>query len=282
MSKPPRCDLHCHSTVSDGVLTPAELMRRAAGNGADVIALTDHDDLAGLAEARTEASTHGLQFINGVEISVSWEGITLHVVGLGVAPEHPALVEGLAGIRAGRHERARRIAHALAEIGFDGAWEAVLRYARNPSVISRTHFARFLVERRAVSDTRAVFERYLTRGNPGYVAHQWASLAEAVGWIVASGGVAVMAHPARYRLSHAAMLRMLGDFRACGGTAIEVVSGEASADAARDLVRLARRLGFAASCGSDFHAPDESPVDVGRVAGLPAGVEAVWEGLERF
>lgn len=269
-------DLHCHCSVSDGVLGAGELVRRAAANGVGMLALTDHDQLAGLAPARAQAAECGVRFIDGVEISVTWEGRTIHVVGLALEPSGAALCAGLAGIREGRLARAQAIAEALAKIGMDGALEGAARHALNADVIGRTHFARYLVECGAAPDVRGVFEAYLVRGKPGYVAHEWARLEDAVRWIREAGGVAVLAHPGRYRIGSAARSRLFGQFRDLGGVAIEVVSGSHSPEHTRLFARLARRYAFLGSCGSDFHAPGESRCDVGRAGALPEDVVPVW------
>jgi predicted metal-dependent phosphoesterase TrpH len=272
-------DLHCHSTVSDGLLAPRELVRRAAANGAEVLALTDHDHLGGLADARDEAQALGIRFIDGVEISVSWGGLTIHIVGLGIDAADAALSAGLASVRDGRDSRAQRMAESLAAIGIRGAYEGALRYVGNPALISRSHFARWLVEKRYARDVSNVFEHYLARGKPGYVEHEWCSLAQAVGWIHGAGGVAVVAHPGRYRMSGTERDSFFSEFRALGGEAVEVVAGAHDAAAVRDYAHIARRYGLAASRASDFHGPGESVVDVGRAAPLPPDLEPVWERL---
>lgn len=216
-------DLHCHSNVSDGALPPAEVARRAARNGVEVWALTDHDQVGGLAQAREAALAAGMKFVEGVEISVTWRGNTIHVVGLRIEPGNEPLAAGLASVRGGRLERARRIAAELQDAGIDGAFEGALRHADNPAMVSRTHFARYLAEIGAVEDTKDAFGKFLVPGKPGYVPHQWAALADAVRWIRGASGHAVLAHPGRYGLSAGAMDALLGEFRQAGGEAIEVV-----------------------------------------------------------
>lgn len=272
-------DLHCHSTISDGVLEPAAIVARAAANGVEVLALTDHDDLGGVDEAAAAAKDAGIRLIPGVEISVSWRGTTTHILGLGVDPHHAGLNAGLAGIRAGRAGRSERMAESLAAIGIRGALEGAARYARNPQVLSRTHFARFLVERGICPDVGRVFDHYLVRGKPGFVPHEWASLAEAVGWILAAGGIAVAAHPARYRLGKRALDEFFTDFQEAGGRGIEVCSGSQTREQDRDMAHVARRFGFLASAGSDFHSPDESQLDLGQSPPLPPDLVPVWQQL---
>jgi predicted metal-dependent phosphoesterase TrpH len=273
---PANFDFHCHSVVSDGLLPPAELARRAAGNGVDFWALTDHDDLGGLAEASTAAREAGMTFVNGVEISIEWREIPIHVVGLGFDAAHPVLCNGLQGLRLGRVERARRMADALAAIGIPGVFEGAMGYAGNPSLISRAHFARYLVEIGIAKDVQSVFQYYLVPGKPGYVDHRWATLEEAVTWIHAAGGVAAVAHPARYRISNGDLRRFLGEFKDAGGDGIEVVCGSHTADHVLHFARLARHFGFHASRGSDFHGPEESHVDLGCLPGLPEDLKPIW------
>jgi hypothetical protein len=269
-------DLHCHSTASDGVLSPAEVVRRAAANGVSVLALTDHDELAGLADAAEAAHAAGVRIVPGVEISVTWGGISVHIVGLGVDPENATLASNLDYVRSSRGRRAERIAVEFDALGIEGSLEGAYAYAENPKVIGRTHFARFLVERGIAPDVAAVFKRYLAHGKPGYVPHQWADLADAVAWIRASGGRAVVAHPGRYKLARGALRQLLGEFKAAGGEGIEVVTGSHSPEQYGEFARLAREFGLLASRGSDFHGPEESVVDLGRLPPLPAGLTPVW------
>ncbi len=274
-----KVDLHCHSTISDGLLPPAELVRRAAANGVELLCLTDHDELSGLADAARAAQQTGVRLLSGVEISVTWRDTTIHIVGVGIDPGDAQLAAGLAHVRSGRQARAVRMAQALDAIGIHGAFEGAARYARNPALIGRTHFARFLVERGVSADVRSVFERYLAYGKPGYVPHQWASLEQAVQWIVAAGGVAVIAHPGRYRLSTRERRRFFEDFQDLGGRGIEVMSGAHNANQCREYARVARHYGFAASCASDFHGPGESETDLGGIQPLPEDLRPVWKDL---
>jgi predicted metal-dependent phosphoesterase TrpH len=269
-------DLHSHSTVSDGLFTPSDLVGRAATQGVKVLALTDHDDVAGLDEARNAAAEAGISLINGVEISVTWNNRSVHIVGLRIDPAHEALREGLAVIRAGRGERARLIAIELEKAGIAGSLEGAYTFAANPSIISRTHFARFLVEKGIVKDTRTVFKKYLVKGKPGYVAHRWADFADAIGWIRASGGVAVLAHPGRYDLGRTNLNALIADFKEAGGEAIEVVTGSHTADQFAQFAQFAKEYELLASCGSDFHGPGESYMDLGRLPELPLGCKPVW------
>ena len=275
----PIVDLHCHSTASDGVLSPTEVVRRAAGNGVDLLSLTDHDDLSGQAEAAEAARQLGMQFVTGVEISLEWGGGQVHLLGYSVDTSNAALIAGLESIHLGRIERAKRMAAALEKIGIGGCFDGAMRYAENPLVISRAHFARYLVEQRVCKDVRSVFDAYLVPGKPGYVEHLWPTLAESLGWVIGAGGVGAIAHPGRYSLSRAQMRKMLEEFKALGGQAIEVVSGSHSVDNVNLFGRLAKEYEFMATCGSDFHGPDESYVDLGRIDPLPVGLTPIWEAF---
>jgi predicted metal-dependent phosphoesterase TrpH len=269
-------DLHCHSVVSDGVLAPAELVARARANGVQWLALTDHDELSGLAEARNQAAALGLGFINGVEISVTWAGITVHIVGLRVDPGNAELQAGLASVRSGRMRRAEKMAEELSTVGIEGSLEGALRYAENSAIVGRTHFARFLVASGHARDVKDVFQNYLVKGKPGYVPHQWATLGEAVAWIHAAGGAAVIAHPGRYKSSPLEVRKLLTDFRELGGEGIEVVTGSHSPEQYSQFAALAQEFGLLASRGSDFHGPGESKVDLGRLPDLPPHLRPVW------
>jgi hypothetical protein len=272
-------DLHCHSTISDGWLTPGEVVRRASANGVTLLALTDHDEVSGVDEAIREAEACALRLIPGVEISVSFCDETVHVVGLGIDHREPQLLAGLARLRSGRDERAVRMSRALEKVGIHGALEGARRFARNPELVSRAHFARHLVASGVMPDVGTVFRYYLARGKPGFVEHEWARLEEAVGWIVGAGGIAVIAHPGRYRLSGAEMERLFDCFAACGGGAVEVVSGAHSEADVLRFARLARHRGLLASRASDFHGVNESPVDLGACAPLPPDLASVWSRL---
>lgn len=274
-------DLHCHSTCSDGTLSPSAAAARAHARGVDLWALTDHDVVDGLAEAAAAARGLGLAFLTGVEISVSFAGETIHIVGLGFDADDAALRAGIARTRGGRRERAQEMSDGLAAVGICGAFDGTLRCVGNPELISRTHFARWLVERGVCADTAEVFRRYLVEGKPGFVAHRWASLGDAVRWIVDAGGIAVIAHPARYsRLAPSAEFALFSEFVTHGGRGVEVVtSAHSGADATR-YAGMAREFGLLASRGSDFHAPGESRAEFGALPALPAGLTPVWAALE--
>ena len=269
-------DLHSHSTCSDGTLSPEALVQRARRFGVTVLALTDHDTLDGLPDAAAEAARQGIAFVNGVEVSASWGGETIHVVGLRVDPGSKVLLAGLARNRNGRLGRGREIADALAAAGVPGAYEGAMRHAPTPALLARSHFARFLVEAGHCSNVQQVFEHWLVPGKPGFVPHRWAALAEAVGWIRAAGGQAVLAHPGRYRLDDTALWALAEDFVAAGGEGIEVACGGHDAADVQRFALWCQRLGLAASRGSDFHGPGESRVELGQVAPLPPGLVPIW------
>ena len=278
-------DLHCHSNISDGTLTPTALVMRAAGRGVKVMALTDHDDMDGLNEGRATAAQHGMTFINGVEVSVSWRTHTLHIVGLGINPDYLPLVEGLRSVRSGRGERARKMSDALAKVGISGVLEGAYHFAENPNMIGRTHFARYLVEAGHCKDVKSVFNRYLVKGKPGYVPHQWATLQDAINWIHGSGGVAVLAHPGRYMTGRSGMGKktmheLLSEFVELGGQALEVVTGSHTPEQYAEFARYAEEFNLMASCGSDFHGPGESYRDMGRLPDFPLGCRPVWNAWE--
>lgn len=272
-----RYDLHCHSTHSDGLLTPAAVARRAAQRGVDVWALTDHDEVSGLAEAHAAATAAGIRFVAGAELSVSWRDVTLHVVALGIDPGCASLQRGLAAIRDGRSHRARRIADSLAAAGIPGAYDGAMKYVTSERLISRTHFARFLVETGHARETKEVFKRFLVSGMPGHVEHDWATLPQSLAWIQEAGGQAVLAHPARYKVDARAMRELLAEFRDTGGDAIEVVSPSHTFEQTAEYARHARRFGLLASSGSDYHGPGEGWADLGDMPPLPAGVTPVWK-----
>jgi len=270
-------DLHCHSVVSDGTLTPEQLAERAKSNGVNLWALTDHDELGGQQRARDAASALNMDYLAGVEISVTWMGQTIHIVGLGIDANHIGILEGLRRTREGRTDRAQLMADQLLKVGIPGAYEGALHFAGNDQLISRTHFARFLVEQGICRDTEQVFKNYLVEDKPGYVPHMWATLDDAVSWIKAAGGVAVIAHPGRYsRLNAMQMDELFKHFKEIGGLAIEVITGSHSPDQYQTFGKIAQQYGFLASRGSDFHDPDESHIDLGNLPYLPDHLTPVW------
>jgi len=272
-------DLHCHSVVSDGTLSPEELAARAAANGVELWSLTDHDEVGGQHRALAAARSHGMKYLTGTEISVSFADETVHIVGLGFDADSTELREGLRRTRSGRRERAMEMAGQLAAAGIPGSYEGALKYVGNPDLISRTHFARFLVEVGVCRDTSEVFRRYLTEGNPGYVPHRWASLKSAVQWITQAGGMAVIAHPARYKLTANEEFALFSEFKAHGGQGVEVVTGSHTTAEYARYAETAREFGLCASRGSDFHSPDESHTDLGQLPLLPGELTPVWDVL---
>ena len=269
-------DLHCHSNVSDGVMAPAELAARAKANGVEYWALTDHDEVGGIAAARAAARDVGLPFMAGVEISITWAGKTVHIVGLGIDETNATLRAGLDSVRNGRLVRGREIAAQLAQAGIPGAFEGALKYADNPEMLGRTHFARFLVDAGVKPTVSAVFDNYLVEGKPGFVPHRWATLEESVSWIRAAGGRAVIAHPGRYPFTDLQLWALIDRFRELGGEGIEVVTGSHTPDQYQTFANVARRSGLLASRGSDFHGPGESRIDLGALPPLPASLTPVW------
>ncbi len=269
-------DLHAHSTASDGSLAPAELMRRAHAAGVKVMALTDHDTLEGLAEAADTAQGLGMDFVPGAEVSVTWQNMTVHIVGLGVDRDNGVLQRGLAGLREYRDWRAEEIGRRLAKNGIPDAFDGARELADN-GLISRTHFARFLVANGHAADVRAVFRRFLVNGKPGFVSGQWAELEDAVRWIRAAGGQAVIAHPARYKMTRSKLRRLIAEFVEVGGEALEVVSGSHSRDDYFNMARHAREFGLLASAGSDYHGPEHPWIALGRLPALPDGCRAIWK-----
>ncbi len=272
-------DLHCHSVISDGTLQPEALAARAKANGVELWALTDHDEIDGQKRALDAAMHVGLPYLTGTEISVTFAGLTVHIVGLGFDPKSPVLQAGLESTRSGRDLRAREMGDGLAKVGIKGAYEGALRYVSNPSLIARTHFARFLVDSGVCSDTHEVFRKFLVEGRPGFVPHRWAALGDAVHWITAAGGMAVIAHPGRYKFTANEEYALFTEFMAHGGRGVEVITGSHNS---ADFVRYtdtALEFGLMASRGSDFHSPAESRIDLGNLPVLPGKLTPVWEAL---
>jgi predicted metal-dependent phosphoesterase TrpH len=269
-------DLHNHSVISDGTLTPEQLAARVRASSVDLWALTDHDEVSGQARALAAARAEGIRYLNGVEISVTFADTAVHIVGLGFDPGDAQLITGLATTRGGRHARAQAMAQRLKELGIPGAYQGALQYAGNPEMIGRTHFARYLIETGVCRDTAEVFRKHLGDGKPAYVPHQWAKLGDAVHWITQAGGLAVIAHPARYNFTPTVQYALFTEFKAHGGQGVEVVTGSHTADEARQYADMAREFNLAASRGSDFHGHQEGQRDLGQLAPLPADLTPVW------
>ena len=272
-------DLHCHSVVSDGTLTPEVLAERAKTNGVELWALTDHDEIGGQHRAMAAAKAHGMAYLTGTEISVTFAGETVHIVGLGFDADDAALAQGLHATRGGREQRAMEMSESLAQAGIHGAFEGALKFVGNPELISRTHFARFLVETGVCRETPEVFRKFLTEGKPGYVPHRWASLKDAITWIMQANGMAIIAHPGRYNFSANAEYALFTEFKAHGGRGVEVVTGSHTKQEFVKYAETAKEFGLAASRGSDFHSPDESHTDLGKLPFLPGELTPVWELL---
>lgn len=272
-------DLHCHSTISDGVYSPEVVAERAHACGVTLWALTDHDEVSGQQRARARAEALGMHYLSGVEISVTWAKQTVHIVGLGIDPENAGLVQGLRETRAGRSGRARRIGERLAKLGMPGAFEGALTFAGNPELISRTHFARFLVEAGHCPTVQSVFDKYLSDDGPAHEPMQWAKLDEAVAWIRGAGGVAVIAHPGRYHYTPTQFGALFDTFKEVGGQAIEVITGSHTVPQYQEYAQIARHYDFLASCGSDFHSSKESTIEFGSLPPLPADLKPVWQNL---
>jgi predicted metal-dependent phosphoesterase TrpH len=272
-------DLHCHSNVSDGTLSPEEVAERAYRNGVELWSLTDHDEIGGQKRARDTALGLGMAYLPGVEVSVTFANNTVHIVGLGFNIDDPAIGQGLADTRGGRERRARDMAASLAAAGIPSAFEGALKYVGNPDLISRTHFARYLVELGVCKDPHEVFRRYLTEGKPGYVDHCWANLRDAVRWIVDAGGVAVIAHPGRYDFTPNEEYALFSEFKRHGGQGVEVVTGSHTVPEYAKYAAMACEFDMLASRGSDFHDPQESHTDLGTLPDLPGKLTPVWEAL---
>ncbi len=269
-------DLHCHSTISDGLLSPQDLVAHAAKSGVKVLALTDHDDVGGLQAAHEAALQHGIHFINGVEISATWKKRTLHIVGLKIDAENAALKTALDKVRIGRDERAQEMAAGLAKVGIDGAYEGANAIAKQ-SILTRSHFAQFLVQSGHAKDVKTVFKKFLVKGKPGFVDHQWMSLEAAVSLINDSGGSAVIAHPGRYDLGTINMMLLMHEFRSYDGAAIEVVTGSHTPPQYQQFAKIAHQFSLKSSIGSDYHGPGLSYMAMGCVPELPAGCVPVWD-----
>lgn len=279
MSHTLNADLHCHSTVSDGTLTPEELAARAKGNGVEIWSLTDHDEIGGQDRAIAAAKAQGLRYLTGAELSVTFAGVTVHIVGLGFDHHNEALVKGLSATRGGREPRAREMAAELDKVGIPNAFEGALKYVENPELISRTHFARYIVEAGFCKDTNEVFRKYLADGKPGFVPHRWAKLSDALTWICGAGGLPVIAHPGRYAFTANEEFALFTEFKAHGGVGVEVLTGAHNQSDVVKYLGYCDEFDLYASRGSDFHSPDESHCDLGSLPDLPGSVTPIWEPL---
>ena len=271
-----KIDLHCHSTISDGLLSPADLVSHAAASGLKVLALTDHDDVSGLAAARLAAAQHDIHFVNGVEISVTWKKRTLHIVGLKFDAENATLKIALNKVRHTRDVRAQEMAVGLAKAGINGAYEGAKAIAKQ-SILTRSHFAQFLAQAGHAKDVKSVFKKFLVKGKPGFVDSNWMDLESAVQLITGAGGQAVIAHPGRYDLGTVNMHLLMHEFRMLGGSAIEVVTGSHQPPQYQQFAKIAHKFSLKASLGSDYHGAGLSFMGMGQVPELPAGCVPVWD-----
>jgi len=273
---PSNIDLHTHSNMSDGTLSPTELVQRAHNKRVKTLALTDHDSTNGLLEARKAAQPLGINLIDGVEVSVTWEKKTIHIVGLNIDPSYEPLKKGLLKLQNTRRERAQQIGVRLKKIGIPDAYEASKTMA-GEGMITRTHFARYILQMDRASSMQNAFDRYLGQGRPGFVHTTWVDMGEAINWIVGAGGNAVIAHPLRYKLTGSWMRRLLSSFKDVGGQAIEVVCGNSNPNNIRDSANYANRFDLAGSVGSDFHSPGRVWIELGKFANLPTTVKPLWD-----
>ncbi|MCK5897513.1 MAG: PHP domain-containing protein [Methylococcales bacterium] len=269
-------DLHSHSTASDGDLKPTELLVRAKAQGVDTLALTDHDTLGGIEEALATAKLIDMDFITGIELSTTWRNRCFHLVGLNIDPNSAILLEGIAEQQRLRMVRTETMALKLEKKGIKGAYEAVKKVTGD-GMVTRSHFASFLVKEGHVTDMQAAFNRYLGDGKPAFVSTNWISLIEAVHWIKEAGGVAVLAHPLRYRITASWMRRLLAEFKEMGGAGLEVVTGRDSKEDIITSYNYAKKFELAGSTGSDFHSPHNKWVELGRYSDLPDDIKPIWE-----
>ena len=272
----PLVDLHSHSHYSDGSLAPADLVALAARAGITMLALTDHDSVAGLAEAQVAADELGIQLVPGVELSTTWNGHSIHIVGLGIDPNEPSLQLGLSQQAQARANRAKAIGERLSDLGMPGAYEGALALANSPDAISRTHYGQWLLAEGHITNLQQAFDKYLGPRKPASVPMPWASLPEVIQWIKQAGGVAVIAHPGRYPLTRTKLRVLLADFVAAGGEAMEVATATEKPEMIKYLAQLSRQFGLLASQGSDYHGKPAPWIALGRFANLPSGCEPVW------
>jgi predicted metal-dependent phosphoesterase TrpH len=268
-------DLHAHSTASDGTLSPAELMQHAHAAGVNVMALTDHDTTAGIAEARDTATQLGMEFIPGIELSVTWDNRTVHIVGLGIDENSEPIQAGIKKLMEFRQWRAEEIGRRLEKAGYPDMYEKAKAYS-NGRLIGRVHFARALVAAGHADTVGAVFKKFLVGGKPGFVPGAWAELGDVVKWIREAGGRAIIAHPARYDMTRTKLRQLIADFKELGGEGFEVCSGSHSKDDVNTMAQHARDFDLLASAGSDFHGPENPWVNLGQLAPIPQGLKPVW------
>ncbi|ASP40404.1 phosphatase [Bacterioplanes sanyensis] len=270
-------DLHCHSTASDGKLAPSALVERAAGQGVEVLALTDHDTLAGQQEARGAAERLGIQLVSGIELSCVWGGATIHIVGLDMQLDSAAMQQAEVAQLEARKQRAHTIAERLSRrLHTDIPLAEIQRYAGG-ELVGRPHFAQYLVDQQLVPSMAVAFKKYLGAGKPGDVKANWPALEQVVRWIVDAGGIAVLAHAHLYKMTRTKLRACISDFIDAGGRALEVSYGNMDADQQRRMVALAQEFELLGSCGSDFHGPNRFGLDLGVMPAFPADIEPVWQ-----
>lgn len=276
MSYQSSIDLHAHSTASDGELSPTELVQLAAKNGIKTLALTDHDTVSGLAEARAAAAEHDITLINGIELSTCWDNKSIHIIGLNIDADNKAMIDSTTRLNQLREERAIIIGKKLAKAGIKDAYENAKELAGDGTV-TRQHFAQFLVKNGNAKSFSDVFKRYLVKGKPGYVSVKWPELSDTIKNIQSAGGVAVIAHPLCYKMTATKLRKLITEFKTLGGQAIEVVSGNNNMNEITTVTNYAKRYDIAASLGSDYH-NDKSPwTKLGNLAPLPAELKPIWE-----
>lgn len=268
-------DLHCHSLYSDGSLTPANLILRAKEKGVTTLALTDHDTVSGISQAQQAAEEHQLNFIPGIELSCLWHKKTFHILGLNIDPNNAQLLAGTQKLQTIRFERAQKIALKLEKHKVFGAFEAV-QAAADTGMITRPHFAKYLIQQNHVNSMKEAFDRYLAQGKPAFVSTEWVDITDAIQWIKESGGIPVIAHPMRYKLTASWMRRFLNDFKKMGGQGIEIITARSSPEEIRRTLQFAKTFEFYGSVGSDFHTPDNQWVELGRLPPLPADIQPIW------
>lgn len=279
----PSVDLHCHSLYSDGSQTPTQLVEQAAAAGVTMLALTDHDSTHGLAEARLAAETVGIRFINGVEISAMWQKQLIHIIALNINPETPLLKSGLQEQQLARAKRGRMIAEKLEYLGIENCWQGVLALVdHDENRVGRAHFAQYLVNIGKIKQLQQAFDKYLGNGKPAAVPMPWTDMTTAISWIKAAGGVAVLAHPARYGLSQTKLRLLLADFQQVGGDAMEVSTANEKPNVILNLAALAQRFGLYASQGSDYHGINMPWLKLGKFSELPVGCKPIWETFEEI
>ena len=266
-------DLHCHTTVSDGALSPAQLIALAVDREIDMLAITDHDSIDCYRQIDTARAD--LTLITGIELSTTWQGRSVHIVGLNIDLKNPALLEGVSQQSLARDQRAVKISQRLEKLGFENTLQGA-RSISNGGQIGRPHFAQHLVQIHAVTSVQQAFNKYLGSGKAGDIKEHWASLEDVISWIRNAGGVAVLAHPTKYKMTRTKLCLLIEDFIDAGGEAMEVISGAQNPSITGSMAALCHKYNLLASCGSDFHAPEQPWASLGHVPQLPSNCKPVW------